>query len=189
MAGIQRLFWQKFIHAPVRVTLARFDEARAAHRQALAQISAPNRIKQEIITQFFVYGAAYSMQDNTPSKPALLAGRILTGFTIAFLLFDVVVKILQRPEAVEPTAALGFSAGSVLTIGLIELICLALYVFPRTAVLGAVLMTGFLGGAFAINMRAGMPIFNQVFPFIIGALMWGGLYLRERRLGALLPLR
>ena len=129
------------------------------------------------------------MQVNIPSKAALLAGRILTGLTIAFLLFDVVVKVMQRPEAVEPTTALGFAAGSVLTIGLIELICLLLHVFPRTAVLGAVLMTGFLGGAFAINMRAGMPMFNQIFPFIIGAMMWAGLYLRERRLAALLPLR
>jgi DoxX-like family len=77
----------------------------------------------------------------------------------------------------------------VLMIGLIELVCLALYILPRTAVLGAILLTGFLGGAFAINLRAGMPTFNQIFPFIIGALMWGGLYLRERRLGALLPVR
>jgi hypothetical protein len=100
-----------------------------------------------------------------------------------------VVKVIQSPLAVEPTTALGFTANLVLPLGMIELICLVLYAIPRTAVLGALLLTGYLGGAVAINLRAGTPVFNIIFPFIIGALIWGGLYLRERRLHSLLPLR
>jgi hypothetical protein len=127
----------------------------------------------------------------TPETPrgALWAGRILSALAIAFLVFDATVKLIQSPAAVEPTVALGFRATQLLTIGAIELVCLALYAFPRTAVLGALLLTGYLGGAVAINLRAEMPTFNLIFPFILGALIWGGLLLRERRLLALIPIR
>jgi hypothetical protein len=123
------------------------------------------------------------------SRAAVWVGRALSGFALLFLVFDTVIKLIQSPFAVEPTVGLGFRADQVVIIGVIELLCIALYAFPRTAVLGAMLMTGYLGGAVAINFRAGMPAFNIIFPFIIGALVWGGLMLREKRLWSLLPFR
>jgi hypothetical protein len=91
--------------------------------------------------------------------------------------------------AVEATTQLGYPESLVIGIGVIELICLACYIIPRTSVLGAILMTGYLGGAVATNLRAGTPVFNIVFPLIIGALLWGGIYLRDQPLRALVPLR
>ena len=125
----------------------------------------------------------------TASKGALWSGRVLSGLAIAFLVFDCIVKLMQSPMAIEPTVQLGYRAEHVFVIGAIELVCLVLYAFPRTAVLGAMLLTGYLGGAVATNLRAGTPAFNIVFPFIIGAMVWGGLLLREKRLLALMPIR
>ena len=85
-----------------------------------------------------------------------------------------------------PFAQLGYPVGLTLGIGVLELACLAAYALRRTAPLGALLLTGYLGGAVATHVRAGSPLFSVVFPLIIGALLWGGLYLRDRRLRALL---
>lgn len=125
---------------------------------------------------------------NIESKPALWAGRIIGGLTIAFLTFDSIIKIIQLPEAVKPTVAFGLSAGSVLPIGVMELSILLLYVFPRTSVLGAILLTGHLGAAIALHLRAGSDTFSLIFPVIIGAMAWGALWLRHRTLRALVPL-
>jgi hypothetical protein len=85
---------------------------------------------------------------------------------------------------------LGYPADSILTFGLVELACVALYMIPRTAVLGAVLLTGYLGGAIATHVRVGNPLFSHVlFPTYVAALIWGGLYLRDARLRAVLPFR
>jgi len=115
------------------------------------------------------------------------AGRIITGLTVLFLIFDATVKVLKLPVAVEGTVRLGYPARLVVAIGLVELICLATYLFPRTAVLGAVLLTGYLGGATATQVRLEDPWF--FFPVVIGVLVWGGLFLRDERLHALIPLR
>lgn len=118
-------------------------------------------------------------------KTALWAGRILGAAAILFLAFDAIIKALNLAPAVEATTQLGYPAGLVATIGLIELLCLAVYVIPRTAVPGAVLLTGYLGGALATQLRAEAPLFSLIFPLIIGALLWGGLFLRDGRLRAL----
>jgi hypothetical protein len=89
---------------------------------------------------------------------------------------------------VDASAKLGYGAGLTLGIGILELACLAVYLFPRTAPLGALLLTGYLGGAVATHLRAGSPLFSVVFPLLLGALLWGGLALRERRVRALLSL-
>ena len=117
---------------------------------------------------------------------AIWVGRVLSAFAILFLAFDTVIKVLNLAPAVEATTQLGYGANLVVTIGLIELLCLALYAIPRTAIVGALLLTGYLGGAVATQVRAGSPLFQLVFPFIIGALVWGGLALRDKRLRALL---
>jgi hypothetical protein len=115
-------------------------------------------------------------------------GRSISALAAAFLLLDGVIKVLQLASAVDASAKLGYGAGLTLGIGILELACLAVYLFPRTAPLGALLLTGYLGGAVATHLRAGSPLFSVVFPLLLGALLWGGLALRERRVRALLSL-
>ncbi|MEP7002290.1 MAG: DoxX family protein [bacterium] len=123
-------------------------------------------------------------------KTQLWIARILSGLAIAFLAFDAGIKVLQLAPAVEGTLALGYPATSVLGIGLLEFACLVLYVIPRTAPLGAILLTGYLGGAVASNVRLGNPLFSHIlFPTYVAALIWGGLYLRDARLRLLVPVR
>jgi hypothetical protein len=117
-------------------------------------------------------------------------GGTLTGLVSAFLAFDVVLKVLQLPPAVDTTTQLGYPVETILWIGLIELMCLVLYLIPRTAILGAVLLTGYLGGAIATHVRVGSPLFGYTFfPIYVAAMVWGGIYLRDARLRTLLPLR
>jgi hypothetical protein len=125
-----------------------------------------------------------------PSRRAILAGRIASGLSIAFLAFDAAMKVLQLQPAVEGTAELGYPTDVVLAIGLVQVACLVLYIVPRTAVLGALLWTGYLGGAIATHVRVGNPLFSHtLFPIYVAVLLWAGLWLRDRRLQALLPLR
>lgn len=113
-------------------------------------------------------------------------GRSLSALAILFLLFDGVIKVLQLAPAVEASAQLGYSAGLTLGLGILELACMVAYLIPRTAPLGAILLTGYLGGAVSTHVRLGSPLFSIVFPLLLGALLWGGLALRDRRLRALL---
>jgi DoxX-like family len=119
-------------------------------------------------------------------KTTIWTGRTLSALAILFLAFDTIIKVLNLPPALEATTQLGYPASLVVTIGLLELACLTIYTIPRTSVLGAILLTGYLGGAIATQVRASSPLFSVVFPVIIGALIWGGLFLRDARLRALL---
>ncbi|GLC23837.1 membrane protein [Roseisolibacter agri] len=120
----------------------------------------------------------------------MLAGRILSGLALAFLLVDSVMKVARLAPAVEGTVSLGYPASAILGIGLLQLACVLLYAVPRTAVLGALLLTAYLGGAVATHVRIASPLVTHVlFPVYVAALLWGGLYLREPRLRALLPFR
>jgi hypothetical protein len=123
------------------------------------------------------------------SKPKLWTGRILTGLTVLFMLFDAVGKLLMPSFVVEAFARLGCPLSIGRTIGVVLLVATILYAIPRTAVLGALLLTGFLGGAVAIQMRAASPTFETIFPVLFGVIAWAGIFLREPRLGALLPIR
>jgi hypothetical protein len=123
---------------------------------------------------------------STTSKKGLWAGRLITGLTVLFLLFDTIVKVLGLPLAVQGTIRLGYPARLVVPLGIAELICLAVYLYPRTAVLGAILLTGYLGGATATQVRVEDPWFG--FPIVIGVLVWAGLFLRNERLRALIPI-
>jgi len=121
----------------------------------------------------------------------LWVGRALSGIVIAFLLMDATMKLLALPVVLEASGLLGF-AGSQMArgLGFVLLICTALYLAPQTAVLGAVLLTGYLGGAVATHVRVGSPLFTHVlFGVYLGVFLWGGLYLREARLRMLIPLR
>ncbi len=122
-----------------------------------------------------------------PSPRARLVGRILTGITVAFLLFDVVTKLIGAKQSVEGTVSLGYQPHHVPIIGVIGAICLVLYVIPLTAPLGAILLTAYLGGAVASNLRVDNPVFSHtLFPIYFAAVMWGGLYLRDGRVRALI---
>lgn len=125
-----------------------------------------------------------------PSKKALWAGRFLSGFAVLFMLFDGSMKLLQHPMAVQGTTELGYPASVVFGLGVVQLVCLAVYLFPRTSVLGAILWTGYLGGAVATHVRLGHSLFGHIlFPTYVAAFFWVGLWLRDERLRALLPLR
>jgi hypothetical protein len=126
------------------------------------------------------------------SKSRILTGRILSTLTVLFLIMDIVFKFIRPipPQVLQSVAQLGLQPGLLTAIGVLLLICTVLYVIPATSVLGAVLLTGYLGGAISLQVRVGNPLFGYVlFPVYIGVLMWAGLYLRESRLLALLPLR
>ena len=119
-----------------------------------------------------------------------VAGIVCTIVVALFLGFDTVLKVLRLDAAVEGTTSIGYPADAVLLIGSIELVCLVLYLVPRTAILGAVLMTGYLGGAVATHVRISSPLLTHtLFPVYVGLLLWGGLYLRDPRIRALAPFR
>ena len=115
------------------------------------------------------------------------AGRILSGIAVLFLVFDTAIKLSGAKEAVEGTTQLGWQPHHLPILGAIQLACLILYLVPRTAPLGAVLFTGYLGGAVATHLRLDNPLFTHVlFPTYVAALVWGGLYLRDARVRGLL---
>jgi hypothetical protein len=121
------------------------------------------------------------------SRTAIWTGRVLTGLAAAFLAFDATLKLVMVPEAVAGTADLGWPTNVIQGLGVLQLTLLALYLVPRTAVLGAVLWTGYLGGAIATHLRIGHPwLSHTLFPIYVAVLIWGGLWLRDRRVRALL---
>ena len=121
-----------------------------------------------------------------PGRAARITGWVSTSLVALFLLFDSVTKLLQLPAVVEATVQMGFPATTVPVIGGTLLACLVLYLIPRTAVLGAVLLTGYLGGAVCAQLRIEAPVLGYLlFPVYTGVLVWLGLYLRSASLRAL----
>ena len=131
-----------------------------------------------------------SLTETVPSKSQRITGWVMSGFVIMFLLFDSIIKFAMPPQVVETTVnELGFKPHHIGVIGVIGLVAVLLYAFPRTAVLGAVLITAQLGGAIAIHVRVDNPLFShQLFPVYIGILVWGGLWLRLPALRRLFPI-
>lgn len=124
------------------------------------------------------------------SKRSLWSGRILSGVIILFLVFDGIMKFVKPAPVVDSFAHLGWPLHFSEALGATLLACTTLYAIPRTSVLGAILLTGYLGGAVATHLRAGDPLFSHVlFPTYMGALLWLGLYLRDLRLRELVPLK
>ena len=122
------------------------------------------------------------------SKGTVWAGRIISGLPVLFLLVDGAMKLFKPAPVVEATVRLGYAENVIIPIGIVLLICTVLYLVPKTSVLGAILLTGYLGGAVATHVRAAEGAFPIVFPIIIGGLLWLGLYLRNRSLRVLVPL-
>jgi hypothetical protein len=129
--------------------------------------------------------------EQTGRGRTLWLGWIMSALVIAFMLMDSTMKLLALPVVLEAGAPLGFvGAAMARELGVLLLICTVLYTVPQTAVLGAILLTGYLGGAVATHVRVGSPLFTHVlFGVYLGVLMWGGLYLRDTRVRALIPLR
>lgn len=122
-----------------------------------------------------------------PARSALWAGRVLSALPILAMTMSALMKFAQKPEMLQMfTGKFGYPAGALLPIAVAELLCVVLYAIPQTAVLGAILMTGYLGGAIATHVRVSE---HFIPPLLLGILAWAGLYLRDPRLRALLPLR
>jgi hypothetical protein len=118
------------------------------------------------------------------------AGVIVTALPVLFLLFDGVIKLTNVAPVADSFRQLGYPVALAPAIGVLELACIAVYLVPRTSVLGAILLTGYLGGAVSTHVRVGNPLFSHtLFPVYVGLLVWAGLYLREPRLRALVPAR
>jgi DoxX-like protein len=125
-------------------------------------------------------------QTATVSKTMLWAGRVISALPVLMLLLSGVMKLAKPEFVVKGFIDLGWPEHLALALGIVEVACTVIYVIPRTAVLGAILMTGYLGGAIATHVRMEQPF---IAPLILGVLVWGGLYLRDVRLRTLLPLR
>ncbi len=123
----------------------------------------------------------------TMSKGMLWTGRVLSGLAGLFMLFDGVGKLVKPQPVVEATVRLGFPESSLTGIGIALIAATLVYLYPRTSVLGAIVLTGYLGGAVASQVRINEQVFSIVFPVLFAAIVWGGLYLRNARLRALVP--
>jgi hypothetical protein len=127
--------------------------------------------------------------ESATQKKRLLAGRIVSALVVLFLLFDSIGHLIMPAAVADAFARLGYPVSRGPVIGILELICIVIYVVPRTFVLGAILLTGYLGGAISANLRVNDPMFETLFPVIIGVLIWAGILLRDERLRTLVPLR
>jgi hypothetical protein len=124
------------------------------------------------------------------SKTALWTSRALSGLVILFLLVDGAMKLIPLDIVIETSVQLGLPVDGARTLGVLTLLCTILYAIPRTSVLGAILLTAYLGGAVATHFRVGSPLFTHtLFGVYLGLMVWGGLYLRDAALRALIPLR
>jgi hypothetical protein len=137
-----------------------------------------------------IHASNSDTQSTSLFKGRLWIGRIMSALPALFLLIDAVGKLVKPVPVVEGTVQLGYPESVLLGLGIVLLTCTVLYVIPRTAIFGAILLTGYLGGAVATHVRVGSPLFSHIlFPVYLAVLIWGGLYLRDERLRALIPVR
>jgi DoxX-like family len=130
-----------------------------------------------------------AIQRPSQSKAALWTGRIVSGLVGLFLVFDGVTKLMRVEPVLKAAAQLGFSVEQIVWIGIVLLVCTLIFAIPRTAILGAILLTGYLGGATAIQVHVRNPVFETLFPVIFGVLVWAGIFLRDQQVRELIPVR
>jgi len=124
------------------------------------------------------------------SRGALWTGRVMSGLVIAFLLFDATIKLIPLEVVITSSQQMGIPVGLIPTLGILTLVGTLLYAYPKTSVLGAIFLTGYLGGAIYAHLRLDDPLFTHtLFGVYLGLLIWGGLYLRDERVRALIPFR
>ena len=126
------------------------------------------------------------MATSASNQRMVWVGRIISALPVLFLLVDGVMKVVKPAVVVEATVQLGYPESVIVWLGVVLVACTILYLIPRTAVLGVILLTGYLGGAVATHVRVGGPLFPIIFPVILGAMLWGGLYLRDERVRSLI---
>jgi hypothetical protein len=130
------------------------------------------------------------IQTASPSPKMLWAGRIISALVVLFLVFDGVIKLVELPVVSETMQQLGYPPNLSRGLGILTLVITGLYAIPRTSILGAILLTGLMGGAMASHLRVGSPVFSHLlFGLYLGVMIWGGLYLRDERVRAAIPLR
>jgi hypothetical protein len=156
-----------------------------AHSKFVSSINAVIKLKK---TNFMETINIHTTKTQ-PGKIALWTGRIMTILSALFLLVDAIMKIIEAAPAIEGSLQLGWPQDAVQGIGIVLLAATILYSIPRTAIFGAILLTGYLGGAVAIMVRVAQPGHPYFFPIIFGVLVWGGLFLRDEKLRALIPFR
>ena len=130
-----------------------------------------------------------AIQTAHTSKALPWTGRIISGLVILFMVFDGVTKLMKVEPVLKAAAQLGFSVQEIVGIGIVALICTLMYAIPRTSILGAILLTGYLGGATAIQVHVGNPAFETLFSVIFGVLVWAGLFARDQQLREMIPVR
>ena len=121
------------------------------------------------------------------SKKMLWTGRVISALPVLLMLLSAALKLIKPAPVVQGFARVGYPESLMLSLGILEILCCVVYLIPRTSILGAILMTGYLGGATATNVRVGDPSFPL--PVLLGMFVWGGLFFRDARVRALLPLR
>ncbi|GAC1459681.1 MAG: DoxX family protein [Gemmatimonadaceae bacterium] len=132
----------------------------------------------------------YGAHAGPVSKRQLWTGRALNGVAALFMVFDTVIHAMKPPAVVQGFGELGLPLRAAIPLSTIEFVCIVLYVIPRTSALGAILLTRYLGGAVAVQVRIGAPLFSNVFaPVYIALLLWGEIYLRDERVRAIIPVR
>ncbi|HKR08633.1 MAG TPA: DoxX family protein [Gemmatimonadaceae bacterium] len=125
-----------------------------------------------------------------PSKGQLWTGRVLSGIAVLFLLFDATIHLLKPEPVVAGFAKLGYPITVAVPLAIIEFVCIILYLVPRTSIFGAILLTGYLGGAIAAQLRIGAPVFSTLlFPIYVALFVWGGLYFRDPTVRSIIPAR
>jgi hypothetical protein len=143
--------------------------------------------------QFTSEKAMSTIAETAPvSKPARWLGRVLSGLVIAFMLFDGAIKLVPWPIVTETMDRIGYGSSETLarSLGLITIVCTVLYAIPPTSIVGAILLTGYLGGAMASHVRIGSPLFSHMlFGFYLGLMVWGGLWFRDRSVRQSIPFR
>ena len=130
-----------------------------------------------------------STQIATESKGMLWTGRVLSGLMALFFVLDGVGHVMKPAPVVEAFSRLGYPLSASVGIGLLALVCTAIYVTPKTSVLGAILLTGYMGGAVATHVRAGSTLFETIFPVILGALVWAGIFVRDAQVRKIIPVQ
>jgi DoxX-like family len=148
----------------------------------ILKIFAPIRV---IRGQILIFGKIKCMASN--SKTTTWIGYVLSALPALFLLLDGTMKLIKPAPVIEATVQLGYPESVIIGLGVVLLSCTILYLIPQTSVLGAILLTGYLGGAVATHVRVGDSLFSILFPVVFGILIWGGLYLRDERLRLLIP--
>jgi DoxX-like family len=123
------------------------------------------------------------------ARATLWTGRVMSALVIVFMLMDGVMKLVKPEPVVTATVNLGYQESVITPLGIVLIACTVIYIIPRTAILGAILLTGYLGGAVASHLRHGDDLFPVLFPVVFGVLIWGGLYLRDPSVRAMVPIR